>query len=87
MQTNEDPVNFVRRVFSLVFEGESLSKAVRGVRDFFSVDFVLDAEGSCLNRSDFEATLLAQRSRVVAPPRLAFSRLCAPPRHTTAASL
>ena len=60
MQTHEDPVNFVRRVFSLVFEGDSLSKAVR-VRDFFSVDFVLDTDGRSLNRSDFEAYLLAQR--------------------------
>ncbi|EOD08262.1 hypothetical protein EMIHUDRAFT_249179, partial [Emiliania huxleyi CCMP1516] len=63
MQANEHPVNFVRRVFSLVFEGDSLSKAVRGVRDFFAFDFVLDSDGRSLNRSDFEATLLAQRSR------------------------
>ena len=77
MQANEHPVNFVRRVF----EGDSLSKAVRGVRDFFAFDFVLDSDGRSLNRSDFEATLLAQRSRVVAPPRLAFSRLCASAPH------
>ena len=63
MQANEDPVDFVRRVFSHVFEGDSLSKAVQGVREFFAIDFVLDADGRSLNRSDFEATLLATGSR------------------------
>ena len=81
MQANEDPVNFVRRVFSSSSRATRSPNFVRGVQDFFAFDFVLDSDGRSLNRSDFEATLLAQRSRVVAPPRLAFSRLCASAPH------